>query len=105
MYCRWESGLHPRESLSELSRASRDHITSLQDHIRLLQRLLSQPGEKGEESLDNPRTCEPKEDSLENQNSLSPSSWDPLTYNKTFIDQVNNQIQIQINMTAAFLER
>ncbi len=38
MYCRWESGIHPRESLTDLMVASKDHINSLEDHIRLLQK-------------------------------------------------------------------
>jgi len=38
MYCRWENGVHPRESLVDLMVASKDHINSLEDHIRLLQK-------------------------------------------------------------------
>lgn len=38
MYCRWENGVHPRESLLDLMVASKDHINSLEDHIRLLQK-------------------------------------------------------------------
>lgn len=36
MYARFESGVHPREPLSDLLLASRDHCTSLEDHVNHL---------------------------------------------------------------------
>lgn len=36
MYCRFESGVHPREPLGDLLLATCDHSSSLEDHIRLL---------------------------------------------------------------------
>ena len=39
LYCRFENGVHPRESLADLLIATRDHSSSLEDHIRLLQKV------------------------------------------------------------------
>ncbi|XP_055536844.1 myotubularin-related protein 8 isoform X3 [Wyeomyia smithii] len=36
MYSRFESGIHPREPLDDLLVASKDHSTSLDDHVQLL---------------------------------------------------------------------
>lgn len=36
MYCRFESGVHPREPLGDLLLATCDHSASLEDHIKLL---------------------------------------------------------------------
>lgn len=36
MYCRFESGVHPRESLGDLLLASRNHCSSLEDHVQHL---------------------------------------------------------------------
>jgi myotubularin-related protein 6/7/8 len=36
MYCRFESGVHPREPLGDLLLATCDHSSSLEDHTRLL---------------------------------------------------------------------
>lgn len=36
MYCRFESGVHPREPLGDLLLATCDHSYSLEDHIRYL---------------------------------------------------------------------
>jgi hypothetical protein len=33
MYARFESGVHPREHLGDLLLASKDHCTSLEDHV------------------------------------------------------------------------
>ncbi|XP_046395380.1 myotubularin-related protein 6 isoform X1 [Ischnura elegans] len=46
MYCRFEGGVHPRESLVDLLMATSDHSSSLQDHIRFLQRRISMLKEK-----------------------------------------------------------
>lgn len=39
MYSRFESGIHPREPLDDLLIASKDHSTSLDDHVQLLTRV------------------------------------------------------------------
>jgi hypothetical protein len=39
MYCRFESGVHPREPLGDMLLAICDHSSSLEDHIRLLQKV------------------------------------------------------------------
>lgn len=36
MYCRFESGVHPREPLGDLLLATCDHSSSLEDHIKYL---------------------------------------------------------------------
>lgn len=36
MYGRFESGVHPREPLGDLLLSSRDHCTSLEDHVQHL---------------------------------------------------------------------
>lgn len=36
MYSRFESGVHPREPLGDLLLASKDHSTSLEDHVQHL---------------------------------------------------------------------
>lgn len=36
MYGRFESGVHPRESLNDLLLASQDHTNSLEDHVQHL---------------------------------------------------------------------
>ncbi|XP_039294729.1 myotubularin-related protein 6 isoform X1 [Nilaparvata lugens] len=41
MYCRFESGVHPRENLGDLLLATCDHSASLEDHIKLLQKRIS----------------------------------------------------------------
>lgn len=34
MYGRFESGVHPRESMNDLLLASQDHTNSLEDHVQ-----------------------------------------------------------------------
>ncbi|XP_039441156.1 myotubularin-related protein 8 isoform X2 [Culex pipiens pallens] len=41
MYSRFESGIHPREPLDDLLIASKDHSTSLDDHVQLLTRRIN----------------------------------------------------------------
>nr|XP_018898437.1 PREDICTED: myotubularin-related protein 6 isoform X1 [Bemisia tabaci] len=41
MYCRFESGVHPRENVSEYITATNDHSNSLEDHVRFLHRKIS----------------------------------------------------------------
>uniref|UniRef100_A0A6B2EES0 phosphatidylinositol-3,5-bisphosphate 3-phosphatase n=1 Tax=Phlebotomus kandelakii TaxID=1109342 RepID=A0A6B2EES0_9DIPT len=41
MYSRFESGVHPREPLGDLLLASRDHCTSLEDHVQHLTKRIS----------------------------------------------------------------
>lgn len=36
MYCRFESGVHPREPLNDMLLVSKDHSTSLEDHVQHL---------------------------------------------------------------------
>lgn len=36
MYGRFESSVHPKESMNDVLLASQDHITSLEDHVQYL---------------------------------------------------------------------
>lgn len=78
MYCRWETGLHPRESLTDLMVAAKDHINSLDDHIRLLQKRVKLM----EEKLTNPHPNE--------GNNVTDETLDDnrLNYKKNFLDEV-----------------
>ncbi|CAG7722169.1 unnamed protein product [Allacma fusca] len=86
MYCRWETGLHPRESLTDLMVASKDHINSLDDHIRLLQKRIklteekfaTHPNSNGENNT---------EESVEDNR---------LTYKKNLLDEMNMKVQRKI---------
>ncbi|XP_054263954.1 myotubularin-related protein 6 isoform X2 [Macrosteles quadrilineatus] len=69
MYCRFESGIHPRENLEELLLTCCDHSSSLEDHIKLLQKRitalktkLASVGErvKSEVTKDSPQTIDNK---------------------------------------------
>ncbi|KAK3099384.1 hypothetical protein FSP39_003635, partial [Pinctada imbricata] len=42
MYNRYETGLHPREHISDTLSAAKDHSTSLEDHVRLLEKRVTQ---------------------------------------------------------------
>ena len=39
MYNRFENGIHPRDQVSDILAAARDHSSSLEDHIRLLEKV------------------------------------------------------------------
>lgn len=41
MYCRFEGGVHPREAMGDILLATCDHSTSLQEHIKLLQKRIT----------------------------------------------------------------
>lgn len=41
MYCRFESGVHPREPLNDILLSTCDHSTSLTEHIKLLQKRIT----------------------------------------------------------------
>lgn len=41
MYCRFESGVHPREPISEILLAIVDHSNSMREHIKHLQRRIA----------------------------------------------------------------
>lgn len=41
MYCRFESGVHPREPLGDLLLATCDHSFSLEDHIKYLTKVVN----------------------------------------------------------------
>ena len=41
LFCRYDSGLHPRENIREIICALRDHTTSMDDHAALLERRIS----------------------------------------------------------------
>lgn len=41
LYCRFESGVHPRESIADVLLATRDHSTSLEMHISHLQKRIT----------------------------------------------------------------
>ncbi|KAF4523092.1 hypothetical protein B566_EDAN003104 [Ephemera danica] len=49
MYCRFESGVHPREPLGDMLLAICDHSSSVEDHIRLLLKRLTYLKQKLEE--------------------------------------------------------
>ncbi|KAL1459046.1 hypothetical protein WDU94_011058 [Cyamophila willieti] len=38
MYCRFENGVHPKENLADVLLATRDHSSSLDDHVKFLQK-------------------------------------------------------------------
>lgn len=38
MYCRFDTGVHPQENLADIISATRDHTSSLDDHVKLLQK-------------------------------------------------------------------
>lgn len=40
LYCRFESGVHPRENLEEIVLATADQNSSLDDHINFLHKVL-----------------------------------------------------------------
>lgn len=42
MYNRFENGVHPREPLSDMLVAAKDHISSLEDHIMFMQKRIKQ---------------------------------------------------------------
>uniref|UniRef100_A0A131XZU7 phosphatidylinositol-3,5-bisphosphate 3-phosphatase n=1 Tax=Ixodes ricinus TaxID=34613 RepID=A0A131XZU7_IXORI len=42
MYNRFENGVHPREPLSDILAATKDHILSLEDHVQLLAKRIAQ---------------------------------------------------------------
>lgn len=42
MYSRFESGVHPREPLGDLLLATKDHTTSLEDHVQHLTKVGTQ---------------------------------------------------------------
>ena len=41
MYNRFENGIHPRDQVSDMLAAAKDHSSSLEDHIRLLEKVSS----------------------------------------------------------------
>ncbi|KAK2184782.1 hypothetical protein NP493_253g03029 [Ridgeia piscesae] len=41
LYCRFDSGIHPRESVYDVVRALKDHTSSLQDHCQLLEKRIA----------------------------------------------------------------
>ncbi|WAQ97999.1 MTMR6-like protein, partial [Mya arenaria] len=42
MYNRFETGIHPRDEVKDIVGAARDHSTSLEDHVRLLEKRITQ---------------------------------------------------------------
>jgi len=40
MYCRFESGIHPRENVVDVLCTLKDHIESLDDHRQLLETVI-----------------------------------------------------------------
>jgi len=74
MYCRWENGLHPRESLFDLATAYKDHILSLNDHIKLLKSRI--------------KHVEGESDTHVNGNTEIPKDDNRLNYDKDVIEQV-----------------
>lgn len=39
MYNRFETGVHPRDEIKDILGAAKDHSASLEDHIRLLEKV------------------------------------------------------------------
>jgi len=39
MYCRFESGIHPRENITDIVCMMKDHTESLDDHRRLVEKV------------------------------------------------------------------
>ena len=39
MYNRFENGIHPRDQVSDILAAAKDHSSSLEDHVRLLEKV------------------------------------------------------------------
>lgn len=79
LYCRWESGLHPRESLSELMVAAKAHLNSLDDHIRLLQKRIKLAEQKLEAPTTTTTTTTATDSSL--NNIVEEKNSDALLYN------------------------
>lgn len=77
LYCRWESGLHPRESLSELMVAAKAHLNSLDDHIRLLQKRIK----LAEQKLEAPTTTTTTATDSPSNNIVEEKNSDALLYN------------------------
>uniref|UniRef100_A0A1B6DT04 phosphatidylinositol-3,5-bisphosphate 3-phosphatase n=1 Tax=Clastoptera arizonana TaxID=38151 RepID=A0A1B6DT04_9HEMI len=46
MYCRFENGIHPRENLNDLILSTCDHSSSLEDHIKFLQKKITSVKQK-----------------------------------------------------------
>lgn len=42
MYNRFENGIHPRDQVSDILAAAKDHSSSLEDHVRLLEKRITQ---------------------------------------------------------------
>ena len=40
MYNRFETGIHPRDEMKDILSAARDHTSSLEDHVRLLEKVI-----------------------------------------------------------------
>lgn len=40
MYNRFETGVHPRDEIKDILSAAKDHSASLEDHVRLLEKVL-----------------------------------------------------------------
>ncbi|XP_024082511.1 myotubularin-related protein 8 isoform X2 [Cimex lectularius] len=102
MYCRFESGVHPRESVSESLLVASNHSNSLEEHIKLLQKkinaltkLLSDPqGKKMYEKI-NSASCtgnkvNEQEDVLKNAVPLVKSN--PFDLNKKSIDSLSDDL-------------
>ena len=41
MYNRFDSGLHPKENVGDIITAAKDHSTSIEDHILLLEKVIT----------------------------------------------------------------
>ncbi|XP_049938411.1 myotubularin-related protein 6 isoform X1 [Schistocerca serialis cubense] len=68
MYCRFESGVHPREPLGDLLLATCDHSASLEDHIKQLnKRINSLKDQLSEMKVRNVRTVPDGSDVLDNK--------------------------------------
>ena len=39
MYNRFENGIHPRDQVSDILAAAKDHSSSLEDHVRLIEKV------------------------------------------------------------------
>jgi len=44
MYNRFETGVHPRDEIKDILSAAKDHSASLEDHVRLLEKVWANIG-------------------------------------------------------------
>ncbi|CAL8081785.1 unnamed protein product [Orchesella dallaii] len=93
LYCRWESGLHPRESLSDLMVAAKSHLNSLDDHIRLLHKRIK----LSEQKLGAPINNGVNDNKNKNDSSVLYLTDNRLSYSKPLQNEVNLKLKHNID--------